>query len=146
MEKKRVNRYGIAYGKKITPSWKLSDSLAQENSGAEVLLNEQACYPDNLGSLEQQMPFFKTEFKPLLYNHPPHQHSWQTKAINTTFLASSLLGGDWKKTLCSGASHLQENRMERNMQYLLVTLEIEGEWVKVKLMWLLKSNSFWYRL
>lgn len=28
------------------------------------------------------------------------------------------------KALCAGASHLQENRMERNTQYLLVTLEI----------------------
>lgn len=86
------------------------------------------------------MQFFKMEYKSCLYNHLPHQHSWQTKAINTTFLASSLLERD-ERQLDFGASHLQESRMERNMKYLLVTLEIEGG-EGVKFMWLLQSNSF----
>lgn len=82
------------------------------------------------------MQFFKMEYKSCLYNHPTHQHSWQTKAINTAFLASSLLERDERRLDSgAGASHLQESRMERNMKYLLVTLETEGgEGVKVKFM------------
>lgn len=80
------------------------------------------------------MQFLKTEFKPLLYNHPPHQHSWQTKAINTTFLTSSLLGGGLREDSMCWCFSPPGKQNGKKYAVSLVTLEIEGEWVKVKSM------------
>lgn len=106
-----------------------SESLALENSVAKVLLTEQARYPANSGriwnsrcnSLRLNLNHF------YIIIHHINIPGKQRPSILPSSPTHSWRGMREEKTLCAGASHLQENRMERNMQYLLVTLEIEGE-------------------